>query len=75
MKKPKFKYNEKVKVINGFFEGQTGVIRDVLSFFGFGRRYKVYCDAVGPVVIKESNMTSLDFPNKEFNMKLQKEIN
>jgi hypothetical protein len=68
----KFKYEEKVVVIEGFYEGQWGYVRKESNWFWI-KRYLVYCNSTYQW-FKESELRSLDRPNKEFDDKLKAEI-
>lgn len=80
--KTKFCYNENVEIIGGFYKTQKGCIYSVKKVL-WGKYYKVYLNLEkgkingftlgGELVrIKEKYLRSLDYPNKDFNEKLQK---
>lgn len=70
----KFRYNEKVQIINGFYKGQSGIVKSYTNWFFV---FKVYTVSVETSIfhfylsVRERYLRSLDFPNKDFNQKLE----
>lgn len=71
MVNPKFIYNEKVIVKNGFYMGQEGFVRKHSKLL---KTYKILIQlsTYDYLWFKEKNLKSLDNPNKDFDNKLEK---
>lgn len=78
MARPKFKQNEKVEIVKGFYRGNTGTITnydDYRVFLFKYFNYRVVFDKESSYhIIDECDLRSLDDLNEKFNKKLEKLI-
>lgn len=76
MAEPKFRYNERVEIISGFFTGLTGKVKDV-KYHWFGKATYTLDETSAWKActgVPESYLKSLDRQHEEFNKKLQEII-
>lgn len=64
----KFKYQERVKIVSGFYRDHVGIIQTVDSYTHWFRTkyvYEVSCTGIYTTVrVKEDNLLSIDFNDK-----------
>jgi ribosomal protein L24 len=56
----KFRYMDKVKVIDGFYKGKKGVVRATISIFYLFRTYLISFEGFNSGWVKENDLRRID---------------